>query len=369
MQLFVVGGAVRDIILNHPHTDIDYVVIGSTPEEMESLGYKQVGADFPVFLCPNGDEYALARTERKTGIGYLGFETFHDPSVTLEDDLNRRDLTMNSMAVALDNWEEFKLTKNKELVIDPHGGLDCIERRVIKHTSEFFVEDPVRILRIARFQAKYGFSIVRSTMDLMMSMVKKGDVDHLVPERIWAEMHKAIMLTNAMRFFWTLHRCGALKIIVPGLSQSMVIHGIAARSATLREHNVSVRLMLIFGYLDDPQDTMLQLKAPSAYIEQVVMFKRAEALVHTAMKPSDILDFLKCIKHPELLYVISTALNIVSFKQGILFDQVIAAHNATKFISFLSLDDDDQKSLKGAQIGRAINRIKIDAIEMDIMMS
>jgi len=368
MQVFVVGGAVRDVVLGHPHKDIDYVVVGSTPEEMLSLGYKQVGADFPVFLCPNGDEYALARTERKTGEGYLGFETTFDSFITLADDLNRRDLTMNSMAVPLDDWEEFKITRNRSLIIDPHDGLDVIDRKVLVHTSEFFVEDPVRILRIARFHATYGFNIARSTMELMTSMVKNGDVDHLVPERIWAEMHKAIMLTNAMKFFWVLHRCGALNIIIPGMSKSMVIHGISFRSATLREHSLGVRMMLLFGYLEDPQDSLLQLKAPSSIIEQVVMFKRAEALITSVYTSEDILDFLKQIKDPNLLYTISSALNVTSFTKGIAFDNVISGYNATKFISFKSLSD-EQQTLKGADIGKAINALKAEAITMDVILS
>jgi len=180
MQVFVVGGAVRDVVLGHPHKDVDYVVVGSTPEEMLSLGYKQVGADFPVFLCPNGDEYALARTERKTGEGYLGFETSCDSHITLKQDQQRRDLTINQLAVDIDNWEEFKRTKNTKLVIDNYGGLDDIRNKILRHTSEFFVEDPVRILLIARFHATYGFNVARSTMELMISMVKNGDVDHLV---------------------------------------------------------------------------------------------------------------------------------------------------------------------------------------------
>lgn len=365
MQIYVIGGAVRNVLLNILIADMDYVVVGSTVQHMLDAGFKQVGSSFPVFLNDKGEEYALARKEQKVGVGYTAFECEIGDHITLRDDQYRRDITINQLAVRVEDWNTFVKTKNTALVLDCCNGLNDIKHKYIRHISHHFNEDSVRILRICRFAANFKFSVVRSTMELMTNMVKNGDVDHLVPERIWAEMNKAIMLTNAMDFFWTLHRCGALKKIVPGLAKAMVIHGIAVRSATLRKHNFDVRMMLIFGYLEDPQDTLLKLKAPSKVIERVVLFKQAEALIQSLMLPENILDFLHGIKDSNVLYDISTALSVVSFTEGVSFDKVIAAHNATQSVSFQSLSVEDQQQLKGAAIGEAINKLKVDAIQLN----
>lgn len=180
MRIYLVGGAVRDHVMGVVPKDRDYVVVGSTPEEMLALGYEQVGASFPVFL-KDGEEYALARTERKTGVGYNGFETFHDPSVTLEDDLYRRDLTINAMAMDLETGK----------LIDPYGGQIDIATRVLRHTSGAFVEDPVRVLRTARFAARYNFAVDPSTIELMRKVVP--ELDHVPAERVFAEFKKGLM--------------------------------------------------------------------------------------------------------------------------------------------------------------------------------
>ena len=185
MQIYLVGGAVRDKLLKRNVVDHDRVVVGATPEELLALGYKPVGKDFPVFLHPQtGEEYALARTERKSGRGYHGFVFQADATITLEQDLARRDLTINAIA----EDEHGALT-------DPFGGVADIEGRVLRHVSEAFVEDPVRVLRVARFAARFaplGFSVAAETMALMQQMVRDGEVDHLVPERVWAETRKAL---------------------------------------------------------------------------------------------------------------------------------------------------------------------------------
>src|SRR3954449_6532735 len=183
VKSYVVGGAVRDELLGLPVQDRDHVVVGATPEEMERLGYKPVGKDFPVFLHPEThEEYALARTERKSGRGYKGFAVHAAPDVTLEEDLKRRDLTINAIAKAEDGT-----------LIDPFGGKKDLERRILRHVSEAFVEDPVRILRTARFAARFGFSIAPETMALMKRMVQSGEADYLVPERVWQELSKGLM--------------------------------------------------------------------------------------------------------------------------------------------------------------------------------
>lgn len=209
MEMYVVGGAVRDVLMDRTPKDIDYVVVGSTPEEMISRGFVQVGASFPVFL-KNGEEYALARQERKTGVGYNGFETRFDPSVTLEDDLMRRDLTINSMAVKQEDWEEFVQTKNRKMVIDPFCGITALECGVLHHTSEAFAEDPIRVLRTARFAARYGFTVHPITICLMQQVVQ--ELDHVPHERIWAEFAKGLMEDAPHCMISVLREVGAFAI-------------------------------------------------------------------------------------------------------------------------------------------------------------
>ena len=205
VKTYLVGGAVRDRLLGVTAPDRDWVVVGSTPEEMVNLGYQPVGKDFPVFINKaNGEEYALARTERKTAKGYQGFEFNASPEITLEQDLERRDLTINAMA----EDENGKL-------IDLHGGQDDLANGVIRHVSAAFLEDPVRILRAARFAARFRFSIAPETLDLMKHMVSNGEVDALVPARVWAEMKIALATDAPQIFFQVLRDCGALARVLP----------------------------------------------------------------------------------------------------------------------------------------------------------
>ncbi len=208
MQIYLVGGAVRDEQLGVPHLERDWCVVGATPDDLIALGYRQVGKDFPVFLHPeSGEEYALARTERKTAPGYHGFAFDCSPDVTIEDDLLRRDLTIN--AIAKD--------ENGQLV-DPYGGLRDIELRLLRHVSDAFAEDPVRILRVAKFAARFktlGFSIAPETLDLMRQMVSDGEVDALVPDRVWKETQTALRGSNLRTYFEVLRSCGALRVLLP----------------------------------------------------------------------------------------------------------------------------------------------------------
>ena len=208
MEIYLVGGAVRDKLLGLPVRERDWVVVGATPEELLARGYTPVGRDFPVFLHPETrDEYALARTERKTGHGYTGFATNSDPGITLEQDLLRRDLTINAMAE----------TAAGEL-IDPYGGREDLENGVLRHVSPAFAEDPVRVLRIARFAARFarrGFHVAHDTNQLMRTMVAQGEVDYLVPERVWAELVKVLAEDTPARFFEVLQGCGALQKLFP----------------------------------------------------------------------------------------------------------------------------------------------------------
>ncbi|MDA8362998.1 MAG: multifunctional CCA addition/repair protein [Gammaproteobacteria bacterium] len=211
MRVYLVGGAVRDRLLGIKAVDRDYVVVGATPEEMVARGFSPVGADFPVFLHPDTHEqYALARTERKTGPGYRGFTVHAAPDVTLEDDLRRRDLTINAMAEAEDGT-----------LIDPFGGAEDLRNGVLRHVSAAFAEDPVRILRVARFAARYakwGFHVAHSTNALMRRMVESGEADALVAERVWVEMERALAEVRPSVFFKVLRGCGALDRLFPEIA-------------------------------------------------------------------------------------------------------------------------------------------------------
>jgi len=208
MQIYLVGGAVRDSLINYPSSENDWVVVGATPEQMTALGYKPVGQDFPVFIHPKtGEEYALARTERKSGHGYKGFEFYTSTEVSLEEDLIRRDLTINAMA-----------QDDEGHIIDPFDGQKDLAHKLLRHVSEAFTEDPLRVLRVARFAARYahlGFTVAPETMALMKSIVAKGEMEFLVAERVWKETSRALTEQSPQVFFEVLKACNALEVLLP----------------------------------------------------------------------------------------------------------------------------------------------------------
>lgn len=253
MQTYLVGGAVRDQLLGRDITERDYVVIGSTPEQMLAQGFMPVGTDFPVFLHPKTkDEYALARTERKTGVGYGGFTFYTSPDLSLEDDLIRRDLTINAMALAEDGS-----------LIDPYGGQQDLNNRILRHVSPAFVEDPLRVLRVARFAARYvplGFTVAHETIDLMRQLVDQGELDHLTPERIWKETQRALTEPNAEVYIEVLRACGALKVIMPELD---ALFGIPQRAEYHPEIDCGIHTLMTlqraceFNYSDQVRFAVL----------------------------------------------------------------------------------------------------------------
>ena len=243
MQVFVVGGAVRDALMGQSVNDRDWVVVGSTPEAMTAQGFMPVGKDFPVFLHPKSrEEYALARTERKTARGYKGFAVQADPGVTLEEDLARRDLTVNAMAVpeALAHAAPSAWTGH---IVDPYGGERDLKNKMLRHVTEAFAEDPVRILRVARFAARFAdFSVAAETMALMHQMVDDGEVDHLVPERVWQELAKGLMSKRPSRMFEVLRACGALRVLLPELDR---LWGVPQRAEYHPEVDTGAHMMLV----------------------------------------------------------------------------------------------------------------------------
>ena len=235
MKIYTVGGAVRDHLLGHAVADQDYVVVGATPEQMEAQGFRPVGKDFPVFLHPQThDEYALARTERKTARGYKGFDIHTSPEVTLEQDLARRDLTIN--AIARDEAGN---------LIDPYHGEADLKAGILRHVSPAFVEDPVRILRVARFAARFDFAIAPETLELMKEMVRNGEADHLVAERAWQELSRGLMEAKPSRMLLVLRECGALARILPEVD---ALFGVPQPAQHHPEVDTGVHTMMVLDY-------------------------------------------------------------------------------------------------------------------------
>lgn len=229
------GGSVRDELLGLPVKDHDYVVVGSTPDEMVQLGYRPVGKDFPVFLHPvTKEQYALARTERKISLGYKGFEIFTAPEVTLQEDLVRRDLTINAIAKDSDGN-----------IIDPFNGVADLEAGILRHISPAFSEDPVRILRTARFAARFSFRIAPETLELMSEMVHNGEVEALVPERVWQEISRGLMENKPSRMFYMLRECGALSRILPEVD---VLFGVPQPAHAHPEIDAGVHTMMVIDF-------------------------------------------------------------------------------------------------------------------------
>ncbi len=249
MKIYMVGGAVRDRLLGRPVNDHDWVVVGATPEDMAARGFVAVGRDFPVFLHPEThEEYALARTERKSGRGYRGFVVQTSPDVTLEEDLARRDLTMNAIAVGADST-------GAEAIFDPYDGRRDIAQRLLRHVTDAFREDPVRILRVARFAARFtDFSVAPKTMQLMREMVQHGEADHLVAERVWQELSRGLMEPQPSRMFTVLRACGALAVVLPELDR---LWGVPQRPEYHPEVDTGVHVMMVL-------DMAARLQAPLA---------------------------------------------------------------------------------------------------------
>ena len=237
MKIYLVGGAVRDQLLNLPVKDRDWVVVGATPETLLQQGYQQVGKDFPVFLHPDThEEYALARTERKSGSGYTGFTCYAAPDVTLEDDLQRRDLTINAIAYSA-----------KGEYIDPYHGIDDIHAKLLRHVSDAFSEDPLRVLRVARFAARFaplGFTIAPETMSLMKEMTNSRELNALTAERVWKETEKALHSQAPQVYFEILHQCGALKILFPEIN---ALFGVPAPKKWHPEIDTGIHTMMVLA--------------------------------------------------------------------------------------------------------------------------
>lgn len=357
-KVYLVGGAVRDELLGRPVKDHDWVVVGATPEEMLADGFEQVGADFPVFLHPETkEEYALARQERKTGSGYHGFETHYDPSVTLEDDLVRRDLTINAMARDQETGE----------LIDPYNGLKDLRDGVLRHVSEAFAEDPLRVLRVARFNARYDFSVAPETVELMKQLVQAGELDHLTPERVWTELEKSIMEDKPTLFFRTLDVCGAKEVLFPEIGRSLFYSGRALMASALRNANRLIRLMILFAFVnpEDAERLFERLKAPldirdlSRKINCVIaaLFERP-----TAEQLLELLKQIDAFRQPNDVFRISAALDLINVIEDWKINTFLEAAREAKRVTFATLSEEQQKTLKGKEVGDAIDAVRLERI-------
>jgi len=401
MRTYLVGGAVRDKLLGRPVVDHDHVVVGVRPEEMLARGYRPVGKDFPVFLHPEtSEEYALARTERKSGRGYHGFVVHADPDVTLEQDLARRDLTINAIA----EDEAGKL-------VDPYGGARDIEQRLLRHVSPAFVEDPVRLLRVARFAARFaplGFTVAEETMALLQQMVRDGEVDHLVPERVWAETRKALGEAQPSAFLRVLRESGALAVLFPEVD---ALYGVPQRAEFHPEIDTGIHLEMVLdaaaklapgndligfcafthdlGKALTPKEELprhvghehrgvkpllaltARLKVPTEYADLAELVCREHLNCHRAfeLKPATVLKLftaLDALRRPERLQTFITA--CMADKRGRLgheqddYPQAAWLQHARDAAASITSAPFVAQGLQGPAIGRAMEKARLRAI-------
>ena len=405
MQVYLVGGAVRDRLLAREVTERDWVVVGATPAELERAGYIPVGRDFPVFLHPKTkEEHALARTERKVGPGYRGFTTEFSPDVTLEDDLRRRDLTVNAMAQSIDEPDGGR-------IIDPYGGQADIAARLLRHVSPAFTEDPVRILRVARFAARYaplGFRVADETLELMRRMVADGEADSLVAERVWTETEKALGESRPDVFIQVLRDCGALRVVYPeldalfGVPQPDKWHPevdtgvhqlLALRAAVNLGGNVAARFAVLMHDLgkgvtpaeklpshhghEDAGVALVErlcarLRVPNHLRELAVIAARYHTHVHRAfeLRSDTVLKTLEscdALRRPErfadfLLACEADARGRQGLENRDYPQRAFFAH-ARDAVAAISLTSEERAGRSGEQIGQELRKRRVAAIE------
>ena len=401
MKVYLVGGAVRDELLGRPVGERDWVVVGATPQQMLDSGFRQVGRDFPVFLHPEtGEEHALARTERKTGPGYRGFELHYSPDVTLEEDLKRRDLTINAMARGMDGT-----------LIDPHGGRADLEAKQLRHVSEAFNEDPVRILRVARFLARFeplGFEIATETLARMRAIVAAGEADALVPERIWQETGRALGEPAPAAWLRALRASGALARIFPeldalygvpqpekwhpeidtGLHMELVMQAAAGLTAEPRIRFAA--LMHDLGKGRTPRskwpshigheesgarladEVSIRLRVPTDYRDLAVLAARWHGLAHRAeeLRPRTVLELLEscdAFRRPDRFRELLVAFEADYRGRGGFserpYPQATLLRNAQERAMDVALIEADREGLSGEKIGELLRRRRLAALK------
>lgn len=355
MKTYLVGGAIRDELLGLPVTERDWVVVGSTPEEMLALGYQPVGKDFPVFLHPQThEEYALARTERKTGKGYKGFVFHTDPNVSIEEDLKRRDLTINAIA------------KNDHgTLIDPYHGQQDLKNKILRHVSEAFAEDPVRILRVARFAAKFpDFRIDPTTQQLMRQMVHHGEVNALVKERVWQEMRRALHTTAPMRFFEVLNACGALALLFPSLQSNIP-------NINITHFNDEQRFAFLLHQLtsDDIKTFCTYYKIPTVFSECALLVAKL-SLDYNALNITDPQALLIFLKHGDAWrrpQRFTSIIQVLAHLHGI--DHLPLLQRIMHAIKHIDTKSLQERGLKNKEFAAALEQLQINVIKNETAQS
>ena len=360
MKVYLVGGAVRDLVMNLPVKDKDYVVVGSTIEEMLSLGFQQVGADFPVFLHPHtNEEYALARVERKTGKGYLGFTVDSNPNITLEDDLLRRDSTINSMAIEVKGL--FDTSFKTGDIIDPYKGLKDVDNKVLRHTSEAFKEDPVRVLRIARFAARYDFEIAEETKQIILDIKKEGELNHLVSERLWSELTKVFKENTYYKFFNILSDLDVLKNLFPEVYDQRYLLIPLSINNLSEKYQFCLLATIFYTYENKFMSFCECLKVPKEYqkLGQFILNYFDDLIDYTNLDPTDRFELYEksgLLKQNTLMF---DALDFIHFYKMINDkNELLEIQTKLKEINVDSVSPD----LKGNEIGAAIRQKRIDKL-------
>jgi tRNA nucleotidyltransferase (CCA-adding enzyme) len=370
MQVYLVGGAVRDELLGLPVVERDWVVVGATPQQMEQLGYRAVGREFPVFLHPQThEEYALARLERKTAPGYRGFVTEFSPEVTLEQDLQRRDLTINAMARAA------APDGSAGALIDPYGGRADLERRQLRHVSPAFAEDPVRVLRVARFAARFaslGFEVAAETRALMQAMAANGEVGALVPERVWREMERAMSERTPEAFLDTLAGCGALAIVLPELRwESEDRDALRAAAGLTNDGSVRFAALVAGSGVSEIESLCRRLRAPARFTELALLCARLRQRLAgvSTLDATDLLDLLDeadALRRPERFerLLLTAAARVPAVPRTATgatspFDRLrVAAATAAA----VTLDPERMRALAGPEIAAALRAARIEEL-------
>ncbi|OCL19510.1 multifunctional CCA addition/repair protein [Gilliamella sp. wkB171] len=359
-KIYLVGGSVRDRLLGLPVVDHDWVVVGATPDQLLALGYQQVGKDFPVFLHPTTkEEYALARTERKSGNGYTGFICDFGANITLEQDLIRRDLTIN--AIAMDEQGH---------IVDPYNGVSDLHNKILRHVSLAFREDPLRILRIARFAARYhhlGFKIAPETLILMKEMVAAGEVSYLTPERIWKETEKALSTQHPQVYFQVLNQCGALAVLFPQLILSQNVIDALARSVELTEL-LTVRFAILCAQMPTKQSVELlcqKIKSPTSFLKIAVMAQQYGKVVEdikqlTAEQIIHLLNSIDVWRNPQHLEQLIIASHAYCSKEPFLQAHYLnEAYNVANSVNVQNIIAD---GFTGKAINNELQKRRIEAL-------
>jgi tRNA nucleotidyltransferase (CCA-adding enzyme) len=378
VKTYLVGGAVRDDLLNLPVKEKDWVVVGGTPEAMIAQGFKAVGKDFPVFLHPDtGEEYALARLERKVAPGYRGFVTEFSSTVTLEEDLKRRDLTINAMAQDDDGQ-----------IIDPYGGQVDLVQRQLRHVSDAFVEDPVRILRVARFLARFaplGFEVARETQALMRQMIANGEAKALVPERVWRELERLLCADAPSDGLLVLQDCNAWSVLLPELPEGQFPPAIftALKNAAQQGASGPARFSILLQPLTDKgiSDCCARWRVPNEYRELVELLKRMQSQLHTAAvaladtqhslpvtqalatQALAILEAADAFRRPERFLSLLEAYH--ALEENTKGAATLCRHLAQALTSTraIKLTPQDTKHLQGAALGQALHQKRLQALQ------